>query len=97
MAEPVTGSAEPVHTLPEKSPRNVKNNCIEHHRIVDLPAKNNGFRTLQRSAGSKEPVSTHMFQSLEPVRNLLQVPRNLRIFREALGETQGYGLRPVLY
>ena len=52
-----------------------------------------GFRTLQKSGGSKEPVSTRMFQSLEPVRILLQDPRILHDFREALGGTQGYVLQ----
>ena len=65
--------------------------------MADFPTKNNGFWTLQKSGGSKEPVSTRMFQSLEPVRILLQDPRILHDFREALGETQGYGCRPAFY
>ena len=65
--------------------------------MADFPRKNNGFWTLQKSGGSKEPVSTRMFQSLEPVRILLQDPRILHDFREALSETQGYGCRPAFY
>ena len=43
--------------------------------------------------GSADPVRTRMFQSLEPVRILLQDPRILHDFREALGGTQGYVLQ----
>ena len=47
--------------------------------------------------GSADPVRTRKFQSLEPVRILLQDPRILHDFGEARGGTQGYGCHPVLY
>ena len=97
MADPVTGSTDPVHVFPDIPPRS-------RRTIAQTPAgwliflhKTMVFGSLQKSKGSKEPVSTRMFQSLEPVRILLQDPRILHDFREALGETQGYGCRPAFY
>ena len=80
-----------------KSPNMVKQSCTDHHRTLDFPMKNNSFSPRRKSAGSKEPVSIRTFYNLEPVWNLLQVPRKLHNFREALGEMQVYGCRPVLY
>ena len=48
---------------------------------------------FRKAPGSKEPVSIRTFQSLAPDRILLQDPRILHDFREALGGTQGYVLQ----
>ena len=65
--------------------------------MADFLTKNNGFGTLQKSGGSKELKSTRTFQTLAHDRILLQDPRILHDFREALGETQGYGCHPAFY
>ena len=48
---------------------------------------------FRKAPGSKEPVSIRTFQTRAPDRILLQDPRILHDFREALGGTQGYVLQ----